>query len=378
MKKKYQTNIEDLLERIRKNTATTNLSAESLALDVHVDGLETLQAATNTLLTSILAAQNASLDGDEQQVDVVSGTITANLSATDNAVLDAMVVDLAAIEVLLTAANVDHAANEALLIGIDSDTNLIKTSLDNIDNAVDGNYLNVNANIAGTDFVGGAGAVASGVQRTTLASDDPAVALLTTIDADTNAIKIDLAALEELSTAANVDHAANEALLTGIDADTNAIKTDIAALEVLSTAANVDLAAMEVDLAALEVLSTAANVDLAAIEVDLAAIEVINTAILAKNTENNVALDKIVANQLLMLGNSGSVTISGTGVQSESAGTYCAVYFIKDTTPTTLTIESSTTVTGQLYAAGTWLYGDITAITGDSGGMYVLYKGNPA
>lgn len=35
----------------------------------------------------------------------------------------------------------------------------------------------------------GAGAVNAGVQRTTLASDDPAVALLTTIDADTNVIQ---------------------------------------------------------------------------------------------------------------------------------------------------------------------------------------------
>mgnify|MGYP003638184862 CR=1 FL=1 len=51
-------------------------------------------------------------------------------------------------------------------------------SLGNLDNAVDGNYLNINANIAGTDFVGGAGAVASGVQRVTLASDDPGVAAL--------------------------------------------------------------------------------------------------------------------------------------------------------------------------------------------------------
>ena len=135
---------------------------------------------------------------------------------------------------------------------------------------------------------------------------------------------------------------------------------------------------MEVDLAALEVLSTAANVDLAAIEVDLAAIEVINTAILAKNTENNVALDKIVANQLLMLGNSGSVTISGNGAQSESAGTYCAVYFVGATTPTTLTIGSSTTVASVVYPAGTWLYGDIEAITGDSSALYTLYKGNPA
>jgi hypothetical protein len=55
-----------------------------------------------------------------------------------------------------------------------------------------------------------------------------------------------MAAIEVLLTAANVDHAANEALLTTIDSDTNDIKTDIAALEVLSTAANVDLAEIEV------------------------------------------------------------------------------------------------------------------------------------
>ena len=105
------------------------------------------------------------------------------------------------------------------------------TALQLLDNAVDGNYLNVNANIAGTDFVGGAGAVAAGVQRVTLASDDPAVT--------------DLAAIEVLLTAANVDHAANEVLLTGIDADTDAIKTDMAAVEVLLTAANVDHPANE-------------------------------------------------------------------------------------------------------------------------------------
>ena len=105
------------------------------------------------------------------------------------------------------------------------------TALQLLDNAVDGNYLNVNANIAGTDFVGGAGAVAAGVQRVTLASDDPAVT--------------DLAAIEVLLTAANVDHAANEVLLTGIDAHTNAIKVDMAAIEVLLTAANVDHAANE-------------------------------------------------------------------------------------------------------------------------------------
>ncbi len=72
------------------------------------------------------------------------------------------------------------------------------------------------------------------------------VDLGSTDNAVLDAMVVDLAAMEVLLTAANVDHAANEALLTTIDSDTNDIKTDIAALEVLSTAANVDLAEIEV------------------------------------------------------------------------------------------------------------------------------------
>ena len=75
---------------------------------------------------------------------------------------------------------------------------------------------------------------------------------------------------------------------------------------------------------------------------------------------------------------SGRQNINGSAAQSESAGTYFAVQFLKACTPTTLTISSSTTVTGQEIPAGTIIYGDITAITGDSGALYVLYKGNPA
>ena len=92
-----------------------------------------------------------------QTTQPVSGTVTANLSSTDNTVLDniltknteidavldtikvdteaietaveAIQVDADAIETLLTAANVDHAANEVLLTAIDSDTNDIKTAV---------------------------------------------------------------------------------------------------------------------------------------------------------------------------------------------------------------------------------------------------------
>ena len=108
----------------------------------------------------------------------VDGTVTANLSATDNAVLDAIdsvldtikvdteaietaveaiQVDAAAIEVLLAAANVDHAANEALLATIDADTGAIKTAVELIDNAIDGSEMQVDvvASLpAGTNNIG--------------------------------------------------------------------------------------------------------------------------------------------------------------------------------------------------------------------------------
>ena len=68
--------------------------------------------------------------GNERGMNVDSGgNVTVNLSATDNAVLDAMVVDLAAMEVLLTT--------------IDSDTNAIKTAVEIIDNAISGSEMQV-------------------------------------------------------------------------------------------------------------------------------------------------------------------------------------------------------------------------------------------
>jgi hypothetical protein len=179
-------------------------------------------------------------EGGDVAIDVAldkandSVTIYANTAADGSGTSTVPLVDAAGhtqVDIVSSAlpSGGATAANQATIIGhvdgvetllgtIDSDTNAIKTAVELLDNAVDGNYLNVNANIAGTDFVGGAGAVAAGVQRVTLASDDPAV----------------------------TDLAAIEVLLTGMDADTDAIKTDIAALEVLSTAANVDLAAIEV------------------------------------------------------------------------------------------------------------------------------------
>ena len=197
---KYQT--KELLNKIL-NSAETAIQVDVVAGAEYAEDSAHTHEDTGNFVLGVRNDVLAELGGDDGDyvpfqmnasgalyVDVANGGVLE--SAVDgletlltgiDADTDAIKTDAAAIEVLLTAANVDHAANEALL---------------------------------------------------------------TTIDADTDAIKTDMAAIEVLLTAANVDHAANEVLLTGIDADTNAIKVDIAALEVLSTAANVDLAEIEV------------------------------------------------------------------------------------------------------------------------------------
>ena len=110
--------------------------------------------------------------------------VEAALSSTDNAVLDAMVVDLAAME--------------ALLITIDSDTDAIKTAVQILDDWDDSNYANVNINLAGSDAPTGGG-TESGVLRVTLANDSTGV--LTVDNAGTFATQIDgdaLTALEKI------------------------------------------------------------------------------------------------------------------------------------------------------------------------------------
>ena len=72
------------------------------------------------------------------------------------------------------------------LKGISSNINLIKTSLDNMDNSVDGNYLNINMNVAGTDVASNAGTLNAQTLRVTIATDDEVNNLLGTIDTDTS------------------------------------------------------------------------------------------------------------------------------------------------------------------------------------------------
>jgi hypothetical protein len=147
---------------------------------------------------------------------------------------DGLLVNLGTNNDVTLATLPDTAAGN--LAAIDTDTGNMATSLGNLDNAVDGNYLNINCNIAGTDIVGGAGAVAAGVQRVTLASDDPAVVSLGTLD---NAIsgsemQVDVVAALPAGTNAIGKLAANSGVDIG-DVDVTSIIPNQSDLATLAT-----------------------------------------------------------------------------------------------------------------------------------------------
>jgi len=74
------------------------------------------------------------------------------------------------------------------------------------------------------------------------------------------------------------------------------------------------------------------------------------------------------------IGYMGSQIVTGATAISVSAGTYYAIQFITDCTPTALTMQGSTgTFSGITYKAGTVIYGDVLTITAAAGESYILY-----
>ena len=86
---------------------------------------------------------------------------------------------------------------------------------------------------------------------------------------------------------------------------------------------------------------------------------------------DNIAQNKAIYDR--QNGN-GVLMISGTAAQSVNSGTYYAIQFVTDCTPTAFTATNSTLITSVLYPAGTVLYLDILTITCGSNEVYALYK----
>jgi len=75
------------------------------------------------------------------------------------------------------------------------------------------------------------------------------------------------------------------------------------------------------------------------------------------------------------IGKMGCKIVTGTTAVTAEAGTYYAIQFITDCTPTAFTItDGDGTFTGVTYTAGTVVYGDVTAITAGASETYILYK----
>ena len=188
---------EDAL-KVDIDNVTLTTEGSDIAIEVHLDKAEdsvlmfSHTVASGSGGTSLVPLVDSA---GHLQVDTLSSALPTGAATAANQATIIGHVD--GVETLLTAANADHAANEALLTTIDADTNAIKVDMAAIE------------------------------------------VLITTLDGVQDSA---LTKLGEIETTNN----ANQVLLGTIDSDTDAIKTDIAALEVLSTAANADLAEIEV------------------------------------------------------------------------------------------------------------------------------------
>lgn len=384
--KKYRTDTEILLEQIRRNTADIEVNLGDA--DVNFEALEVLVTATNALLTTIdndtgatatatalispafhvddaaftlgggkgvmimgyagtqsVSAGDAGAiametDGavhihDGGNTITVDGAVTANLSATDNAVLDAMVVDLAALEVLSTAANVDHAANEVLLTSANTRLTEIKDATENTESDIGD-----------------------------IKTDIAALEVLST------AANVDLAALEVLSTAANVDHAANEALLTTIDADTSLLSSAVVAADSAHTNTNRGVMALGVRNDALATL-VGADGDYAPMQVDVAGAVYTNnqfgtfgSILVNDTTATTCAVADRVFVAIYMLTNTVFASASG-GLVAETE----QLYLDDAGESTSIDGDSGTVIDGITFPAGMTLYGRYDGFTLASGSV---------
>ena len=184
----------------------------------------------------------------------------AKSTATDTTAITAMQV------LKQISASVQETATDTGTI--DADTNAIKTAVELLDNAVDGNYLNTNINLAGSDAPTGGG-TESGVLRVTIANNSTGVL---SVDDGGGALTVDGTVTANLGTTDNAvldAIAASLALLDNSIASGSELQVDVVAslpagsntigVVDLGSTDNAVLDAMVVDLAEIEVATEASQ-----------------------------------------------------------------------------------------------------------------------
>ena len=196
-----------VLDTIATNTANINVNVGDV--EVNVADLEALQATTNATLASMLIdtdAIDSSLNTIETQsvftasrLNNIQNKISANVDGTGdtlgqiNSNMLSKITDqeihlgnidshTGSIEgcVETNKVNVNISSGAITGFALETTATAIKNAVELIDNAVDGDYLNVNQNIAGTDVDGNSGNKSAQTQRICLATDDIPIALVNT------------------------------------------------------------------------------------------------------------------------------------------------------------------------------------------------------
>jgi hypothetical protein len=167
-------------------------------------------ASDDTLVTAVKTAVEVMDDWDETNrcaVNVISGQVgiaagagvvgatvpRVTLASNDPgvALLTTIDADTSKIPSLGNAAMAGSAP--VTIASDDTLTTAVKTAVEVMDDWDETDRAKVNVIVGQAGIAAGAGAVGATVPRVTLASDDPGVALLTTIDADTGALATALA-----------------------------------------------------------------------------------------------------------------------------------------------------------------------------------------
>lgn len=124
----------------------------------------------------------AIVDGSGNQITSFGGGTQYTEGDTDASITGTALMLEGAANALVAAVGGAGAVSTAVQrVTLGSDDPAV-TSLGLLDNSVDGNYLNVNVNMAGTDAATGAGAVNAQTQRVTHASNDPVTTSVQLID----------------------------------------------------------------------------------------------------------------------------------------------------------------------------------------------------
>lgn len=194
----YVDNLEIVLGTI--DTDTGNIATSTSSLDTKLGEVQATPTANTVLgrlddLDTLITTLNGYVDTLETLLaDVSTETTQATLALETGGNLAAIATDAAAIEVLITSLNGYVDQIEEYVDGLESDTGAmvvdlaaIELLLDVLDDWDDGNYANVNMNVAGADVVKGGGAEANAI-LVTLANDSTGVV---SVDDNGSTISVD-------------------------------------------------------------------------------------------------------------------------------------------------------------------------------------------